>query len=64
MSLLKDHMPKEATANCPCGFSVTTPFGEDEAVEIISNHAVRQHPDDYPSKPSREDALKYVTIKE
>ena len=42
-------MPKETIANCPCGFSVSTPFGVDEAVDVISNHAVRQHPEDYPS---------------
>ena len=57
-------MPKEATAKCPCGFTVTSPFGADEAVDVISNHAVRQHPKDYPSKPSREDAMKFVEIKE
>ena len=57
-------MPKEATAKCPCGFTVTSPFGADEAVDVISNHAVRQHPADYPSKPSREAAMKFVEIKE
>jgi hypothetical protein len=57
-------MTKEHIATCPCGFSVTTPFGEDEAVEVISNHAVRQHPKDYSIKPSRKDALKFVKTKE
>jgi hypothetical protein len=54
----------KSIATCPCGFSVTTPWGEDEAVEIISNHAVRIHPEDYPNKPSRQDALKYIETKE
>jgi hypothetical protein len=58
------NMAKETIATCPCGFNVSTPWGEDEAVEVISNHAVRQHPEDYPTKPSRADALKYITTKE
>ncbi len=54
----------KSIATCPCGFSITTPWGEDEAVEVILNHAVRIHPEDYPIKPSRADALKYIETKE
>lgn len=45
---------------CPCGFTYTTPHGEDDAVTIMQNHVKRIHPDDYPNGLTRKQAMEHI----
>jgi hypothetical protein len=45
---------------CPCGFVITTPHGEAEAVEVMQNHVKRIHAKDYPNGITKEEALKDI----
>lgn len=47
-------------ANCPCGFSFSTPHGEDDAVAVVQLHVQRIHKKDYPNGISRAEALKEI----
>ena len=47
---------KKLGVDCPCGFSFTTPHGEDDAVAVAQYHIKRVHKRDI----SREEALKSV----
>jgi predicted small metal-binding protein len=42
------------SVTCECGFSVTTPHGDEELIEVVEGHASRVHPG---LKLSREDIL-------
>lgn len=53
-------MAKKLTGVCPCGFTFTTPHGEDEAVEVIQNHVKRIHSKDYPNGLTREEAMEDI----
>ena len=44
---------------CPCGFSFTTPAGEDEAVAVMQYHA-ELHKKEYPNGATKDEALKYI----
>ena len=45
---------------CMCGFSFSTPHGEDEAVAIAQYHVSRVHKKEYPNGVSRAEALKMI----
>jgi hypothetical protein len=53
-------MAKMLGANCPCGFSFSTPHGEDDAVAVVQLHVQRIHKKDYPNGISRAEALKEI----
>jgi hypothetical protein len=53
-------LAKKLIGTCPCGFTFTTPHGEDDAVTIMQNHAKRIHPQDYPNGLSREKAMENI----
>jgi hypothetical protein len=47
-------------ATCPCGFTFSTPHGEDDAVAVLQNHINRIHKKDYPNGIQRNEALKEI----
>jgi hypothetical protein len=51
-------MANKLGATCPCGFTFSTPHGEDDAVAVLQLHVERIHKKDYPKGLSRADALK------
>jgi len=53
-------MVKKFMVECPCGFSFTTPHGEDDAVAVVQLHVQRIHKKDFPQGVSREEALKSI----
>ncbi len=53
-------MAKKLGAECPCGFSFSTPHGEDDAVAVVQLHVQRVHKKDYPQGVSRAEALKQI----
>lgn len=53
-------MAKSFGADCPCGFSFTTPHGQDDAVAIVQLHVSRVHAKDYPKGISKQEAVKLV----
>ena len=54
-------MAKKLGATCPCGFTFSTPHGEDDAVAVVQQHVERTHKKDYPKGISRAEALKEIT---
>jgi len=53
-------MAKKLTGICPCGFSFTTPHGEDDAVKVMQYHAELVHKKEYPNGATKEEAMKYI----
>jgi len=53
-------MTTKLGATCPCGFTFSTPHGEDDAVAVIQLHVQRVHKKDYPKGLSRAEALKEI----
>jgi len=53
-------MAKKLMTECPCGFSFSTPHGEDDAVAMVQYHVERIHKKDFPKGVSRADALKQL----
>jgi len=51
---------KKLMGECPCGFSFTTPHGEDDAVAVLQYHVELIHKKDYPQGVSRAESLKQV----
>jgi predicted small metal-binding protein len=47
-------MSSKRNITCDCGFSVTTPHGDEELIEVVKVHASRVHPD---LKLSRDEIL-------
>ena len=47
-------------SDCPCGFSFTTPHGEEDAMAIVQLHVSRVHKKDYPNGISRKEAAKLL----
>ena len=45
-------------ADCPCGFTFTTPHGEDDAVAILQLHLRRVHGKSNPTKEEAKSAIK------
>jgi predicted small metal-binding protein len=43
---------------CPCGWSVKSPFGEDDVLEHSMLHAKKHHPD--MAKMKKEDVMKMI----
>ena len=43
-----------------CGFSFSTPHGEDDAVAVAQYHVSRIHKKEYPNGVSRAEALKMI----
>jgi len=53
-------LTKKLMGECPCGFSFTTPHGEDDAVAIVQYHVERIHKKDYPKGVSKSESLKHI----
>jgi hypothetical protein len=51
-------MNGELGADCPCGFTFTTPHGEDDAVAVIQLHLQRVHGKSNPTKEEARSAIK------
>ena len=51
-------MAKKWMVTCPCGFSFSTPHGEDDAVAVVQLHVKRVHNQDV----SREEAAKSIKV--
>ncbi len=49
-------MSKTLTVDCPCGWTMTTPHGEDDFVKHVSLHVKDVHPD--MESMNREEILK------
>jgi hypothetical protein len=52
-------MSEKYGADCPCGFTMTTPHGMDDAIAIVQTHVMRVHPD----MPNTREAAKAVVRK-
>ncbi|HVP23190.1 MAG TPA: hypothetical protein VMS77_04700 [Conexivisphaerales archaeon] len=50
-------MPELLGADCPCGFTFTTPHGKEDAIAIITLHVNRVHAKEFPHGISRADAI-------
>jgi hypothetical protein len=44
-------------ADCPCGFTFTTPHGQEDAIAIITLHVNRVHSKDFPKGLTRAEAI-------
>ena len=44
-------------ADCPCGFTFSTPHGQEDAIAIITLHVNRIHKQDFPNGLSRAEAI-------
>jgi len=53
-------MATKLSMECPCGFSLVTPHGEDDAVAVAQLHVERIHKADYPKGISRAEALTHL----
>jgi hypothetical protein len=53
-------MAKKFTGVCPCGFTFTTPHGEDDAVAVMQYHVKLIHPKDYPKGLTKEEAMEHI----
>ena len=56
-------MAKTFVGTCPCGFTFTTPHGQDDAVAVMQNHVERIHKKDFPKGLSKAEALKDIKEK-
>jgi len=50
-------MTEKLGVDCPCGFTMATPHGMDDAVAVVQLHLQRVHPD---MDSSRENAMKAI----
>lgn len=50
-------MAKKFKGTCPCGFTFTTPHGEDDAVAVMQYHVKLVHKKEYPNGLTRSQAL-------
>ncbi len=50
-------MAEKFGVECPCGFTMSTPHGMDDAVAVVQLHLSRVHPD---MDSSREGAMKNI----
>jgi len=53
-------MAEKFSGICPCGFSFTTPAGEEDAVAMMQYHAELQHKNKYPNGATKAEALEYI----
>ena len=53
-------MAKKLMGDCPCGFSFTTPHGEDDAVAMMQYHIQRIHKKDYPNGATKTQAMEHI----
>jgi len=53
-------MAEKFTGICPCGFSFTTPAGEEDTVAVMKYHAKLQHKKDYPNGATTAEPMKYI----
>ncbi len=51
-------MPEKYGVECPCGFTMTTPHGMDDAVAVVQLHLSRIHPDMDNSREAAMGAIK------
>jgi hypothetical protein len=52
-----EHMAEKLGVECPCGFTMSTPHGMDDAVAVVQLHLSRVHPD---MDRSRDSAMKNI----
>ena len=50
-------MAEKLGVECPCGFTMTTPHGMDDAVAVVQLHLKRVHPE---MDGSRDSAMKAI----
>jgi len=53
-------MAKKLTGICPCGFSFTTPHGEDDAVAVMRYHVKLLHEKEYPNGQTRAEVMEHI----
>jgi hypothetical protein len=51
-------MDEKLGVNCPCGFSMATPHGMDDAVAVVQLHLSRVHPEMDRSRNAAMQAIK------
>ncbi len=51
-------MPEKLGIECPCGFTMTTPHGMDDAVAVVQLHLERVHPEMDRSRATAMKAIK------
>ncbi len=51
-------MTEKLCVECPCGFTMTTPHGMDDAVAVVQEHLSRVHPDMDGSRETAEKTIK------
>lgn len=51
-------MPDKMGADCPCGFTFTTPHGQDDAVAIVQLHLTRVYGKQNASRQEATSAIK------
>jgi len=51
---------KKLMGECPCGFSVITPHGQDDAVAVMQYHVQLVHKKEYPKGATKAEALKLI----
>ncbi len=55
-------MVKAKQYTCPCGFSVTSPYGTDDVMKHAAVHGSERHPDTKTSKDQMMEMVKEVEI--
>lgn len=53
-------MVKKLKGECPCGFSVITPHGQEDAVAVMQYHVQLVHTKEYPKGATKAEALKLI----
>jgi hypothetical protein len=53
-------LAKKLSGICPCGFTFTTPHGEDDAVAVMQYHVERIHKKEYPNGQTRSEAMEHI----
>lgn len=55
-------MVKAKQFTCPCGFSVTSPYGTDDVMKHAAVHGSERHPEMKPSKDQLMEMVKDVEV--
>jgi hypothetical protein len=53
-------LANKLAGTCPCGFTFTTPHGEDDAVALMQYHVKCIHENDFPNGFTREQAMEDI----
>jgi len=55
-----ENVVNKLMGECPCGFSVITPHGQDDAVAVMQYHVQLVHKKEYPKGATKAEALKLI----